>query len=66
MQSIETAGRAGESEAAKLSAQLDDMYNALVIEHGVATTDYSHQFKESKVSAQMKGSPYQGLFNEAD
>ena len=42
------------------------MYNALVIEHGVATTDYSHQFKESKVSAQMKGSPYQGLFNEAD
>ena len=42
------------------------MYNALVIEHGVATTDYSHQFKEQKVSAQMKGSPYQGLFNEAD
>ena len=46
LQSIETAGRAGESEAAKFSAQLDDMYNALVIEHGVATTDYSHQFKE--------------------
>ena len=35
----------GKEEKNKLASQLDDMYNALVIEHGVVTTDYSHQFK---------------------
>ena len=42
------------------------MYNALVIEHGVVTTDYSHQFNQQKVAETMKGSPYQGLYNESD
>ena len=29
-------------EKNKLGSQLDDMFNSLVIEHGVVTTDYSH------------------------
>ena len=41
-----------------LGSQLDDMYNALVIEHGVMTTDYSHTFKANKVAERMKSSPY--------
>ena len=31
-----------QEEKNKLASQLDDMYNCLVIEHGVVTTDYSH------------------------
>jgi len=46
--------------------KMDDIYNALVIEQGVITTDYSHVFKANKVSDKMSGSPYQALHNESD
>ena len=42
------------------------MFNSLVIEHGVVTTDYSHQFKQDKVAEKMDSSPYQALYNESD
>ena len=42
------------------------MFNSLVIEHGVVTTDYSHQFKQDKVAENMDSSPYQALYNESD
>ena len=56
----------GPEQKTKLANQLDDMFNALAVEHCVVTTDYSHQFDENKVKSGMQGSPYQGLFNESD
>jgi len=51
-------GKEQEEKKNQLASQLDDMYNSLVIEHGVVTTDYSHQFKQNKVADKMKTSPY--------
>ena len=31
-----------DDEKSKFANFIDDMYNSLVIEHGVVTTDYSH------------------------
>lgn len=45
-------------EGGQLGGALDDIYNALVIEHGVMHTDYSHQFNPQKVHEEMNGSPY--------
>lgn len=45
LHSIDMQSDHGKEEKNKLADQLDDMYNSLVIEHGVVTTDYSHQFK---------------------
>lgn len=58
LQSIDVQSDQGQEEKNKLISQLDDMYNSLVIEHGVVTTDYSHQFKQNKVTDRMDKSPY--------
>ena len=44
LQSIDIHSDQGKDaeEKNKLGSQLDDMFNSLVIEHGVVTTDYSH------------------------
>ena len=41
LKSIEPVN-SGDDEKTNFANYLDDMYNALVVEHGVVTTDYSH------------------------